>query len=167
MLETLKLELLNVNQLIMKLDMVLDSAQPNAKGKIRVLFWYTQGKKYDKEPVIVEREEVLKKIPKRVSHKNLSKKAKSTGLFIRNYSQTIQLLALLSELYDYRLRVKEKVALIESIARSTINMNKNRLYDAEQKIELLNKIVYGNLKEDDLLGYYKTIVGPIIPKPNS
>lgn len=153
----LKAEFTKTNTLIKKIDRLLDSSQPNLEGKVRVVFWHTQGKSKETEPVIIVRDKELKPYPNKIINNNLAKRAKSSGIFSKSYFETYELLNILSDLLKYRKRLKDKINMISSIARGTVNANKNKISLAESKIDQIDQRVHSRLKHEGLLSYYKRI----------
>jgi hypothetical protein len=150
-----------IDALLVKIDNVLDGAQPNLEGKIRIKFWHPHGKDKPTEPFLVSRTEEPTKIPKRISELHLAKKAKCRGEFSDNYMTTYSLLRLTSELLSYRKRLKALICTIENRARSTLNANYYRLVEAEKNIIKMDKIICAHLNDKDMEGYYRTIGKPI------
>lgn len=150
-----------IDALLVKIDNVLDGAQPNLAGKIRIKFWHSHGKDKPTEPFLVSRTEEPTKIPKRISELHLAKKAKCRGEFSKNYFTTYYLLRLTSELLSYRKRLKALICTIENRARATLNANYYRLVEAEKNIIKMDKVIFTYLKAEGKEDYYRPIGKPI------
>ncbi|MDD2934802.1 MAG: hypothetical protein PHO76_13045 [Methylotenera sp.] len=160
-LHNLKVEMSQIDTLLVKIDNVLDSAQPNLAGKIRIKFWHSHGKDKPQEPFLVSRTKEPTKIPKRISELHLAKKAKCRGEFSDNYMTTYALLCLTAELLSYRKRLKSLISNIESRARATLNGNYYRLIQAEKDIIKMDKVICTHLNAEGKEGYYRPIGKPI------
>lgn len=158
-IEFLRSELNHADDLLFKIDRVLDSAQPNIEGKIRIKFWRVNGRL---EPNLVVRTKKRTSFPKKINISNLVKRAKSSGEFSKNYQITYQLLSLTCEVWKYRLRLKSLITNIESRVRSTVNGNFQRLGNAEKILIGLDKDIFEYLKENGKEGYYKSIQEPFL-----
>lgn len=156
-LDNLKVEMSQIDALLIKIDCVLDGAQPNLAGKIRIKFWHAHGKDKPTEPFLVSRTEEPTKIPQRICELHLAKKAKCRGKFSDNYMTTYSLLRLTSELLSYRKRLKALICTVESRARATLNANYYRLVEAEKSIIKMDKVIYMYLKAEGKEGYYRPI----------
>lgn len=161
-LDAFKNELSTIDATLVKIDKILDSAQPNLPGKIRIKFWFSRGHDKPAEPFIVERTQVPTKIPLRITELNLARRAKSRGLFAKNYMSTYALLTLASELLTYRKRIKKLINEFENRARGTLNGNANRLHEAKKELLILDQKVYNNLLAHGKEGYYKPIGNPLL-----
>jgi len=160
-LDDLKKELALCDRLLYKLGRALDSSQPSLPGKLTIRAWLTQGSNKPEEPVIIVQTKEKTKYPKRVEEKYLGIKAISRGPFARNHHLTKELLGVASELFSYRKRLKEVIRIIEMSARSTINGNRGKLREAEEKVIRLDRIILEMLTEDGLDEYHNNI-GPKI-----
>ena len=153
----LQQELEIVDRLLIKIDRVLDSAQPNLPGKIRIFFWHTHGQKKETEPVIVRRSKTKTKYPDKIQEKFLARRALSKGLFQRNHESTKSLLKLTSELLAYRKRIKDCITETENRTRGILNGNHGRTRDAEMSVIRLDRDVYARLEADGLEDYHQEI----------
>lgn len=160
-LDALKQELALCDRLLYKLGRALDSSQPSLPGKLTIRAWLTQGANKPEEPVIIVQTKERTKYPQRVEEKYLGMKAISRGPFGRNYHYTKELLGTASELFAYRKRLKEVIRTIEMSARSTLNGNRGKLREAEEKVIRLDKDILKKLTEDGLDDYHNAI-GPKI-----
>lgn len=151
----LKKEIARIDKVILNIDRLLDSSQPNIGGKIRIFFWHYQGQNRPVEPVIAKRRWEVDKYPEILPLKNLTRRALSKGLFKLNYEETKFLLKLSFDLLSYRKRIASFLGEMENISQGLIRGN---LYRVDEAIDSLIKVddrILQKMTSNNLMSYYK------------
>lgn len=128
--------LIRLDEALLAADAVLNESQPANPGKIRIIW---EKRPNGKRPQVVEwkRNRKLEWYPTRVSHKGLSKRAKSRVGFKLNHARVVEILEVVGWLMELRVACMRKIAAVE---RSDVLTERENLPRIAAHLELIARV---------------------------